>query len=115
MPNLGEPCKKTINGKDYVVCENHGNTKWVLKISPCDNKPHLETCHARPPTSTNSNSSEITANTTTTGTNNFEDAEPIPFQKKAYAKALAHMINAQNIDDPANVPADDLPTIELNT
>ena len=30
-PKAGEPKSRTVNGKDYVYCPNHGELKWVLK------------------------------------------------------------------------------------
>jgi hypothetical protein len=32
-PKANEAKEKTVEGKDYVYCPYHGNTKWVLKIN----------------------------------------------------------------------------------
>jgi hypothetical protein len=32
-PKPGEPHEKTMNGKVYIYCPHHGETKWVLKVN----------------------------------------------------------------------------------
>jgi hypothetical protein len=32
-PKTGEAHEKTVNGKAYIHCPHHGNTKWVLKVN----------------------------------------------------------------------------------
>jgi hypothetical protein len=32
-PKHGEPQEKTVNGKHYIYCPHHGETKWVLKVN----------------------------------------------------------------------------------
>jgi hypothetical protein len=32
-PKAGEPHEKTVNGKPYIYCPHHGDTKWVLKVN----------------------------------------------------------------------------------
>jgi hypothetical protein len=32
-PKEGEPQEKTFNGKEYIYCPHHGDTKWVLKVN----------------------------------------------------------------------------------
>jgi hypothetical protein len=32
-PKAGEAQEKTVNGKAYIHCPHHGDTKWVLKIN----------------------------------------------------------------------------------
>jgi hypothetical protein len=32
-PKAGEPHEKTVNGKIYIYCPHHGDTKWVLKTN----------------------------------------------------------------------------------
>jgi hypothetical protein len=33
VPKAGEAHEKTMNGKAYIYCPHHGDTKWVLKVS----------------------------------------------------------------------------------
>jgi hypothetical protein len=32
-PKTGEAHEKTVNGKAYIYCPHHGDTKWVLKVN----------------------------------------------------------------------------------
>ena len=46
-PKPGEPQEKTVNGKVYIYCPNHGDTKWVLKtnIKGLDHKTNCSKNH----------------------------------------------------------------------
>jgi hypothetical protein len=47
-PKPSEPQEKTVNGKVYIYCPNHGDTKWVLKTN-LRGLDHKTNCSKKPP------------------------------------------------------------------
>ena len=71
-PKDGEPHAKTVNGKNYIYCPHHGDTKWVLEVNR-KGALHATGCFAKKRAESESGGSsqasittEMTANTSTT-------------------------------------------------
>jgi hypothetical protein len=45
-PSTGEPHKKTFEGRNYIYCPHHGETKWVLEINRRGIK-HVDGCNEK--------------------------------------------------------------------
>jgi hypothetical protein len=54
-PKAGEPDAKTVNGKKYIYCPHHGQTRWVLEVNH-SGVTHRTGCRAR-----NAGAPEVTA------------------------------------------------------
>ena len=88
-PKTGEPHAKTVNGKDYIYCPHHGDTKWVLKINR-EGLNHKENCRMAA-AAKGSGATAMTAVASSTS------GAPSKSQLR-YAKALAHVIEQEDPD-----------------
>jgi len=96
-PKTGEPHKKSVNGKSYIFCPHHGETKWVLEFNR-EGIEHAMGCRARtesPPGSTLSLASTTTE--TTPETPSRDDMR--------LAHALAHVMG--DMPDISRLTEDD--------
>jgi len=84
IPKAGEPHKKSVNGKSYVHCPHHGDTKWVLEFNR-EGVEHVAGCRAR----TRAGDDSATSLTSTTSGSNSETPSR---EEMRLAQALAHVM-----------------------
>ena len=90
-PKTGEShAAKTVDGKDYIYCPHHGDTKWVLKINQ-EGLNHKENCRMAAAAKGSPGATAMTAVTSST------NGTPSKSQLR-YAKALAHVIEEEDPD-----------------
>jgi hypothetical protein len=82
-----EPHKKTFEGRNYIYCPHHGETKWVLETNRCGIK-HVDGCNEKKKKTRNDDS---TAASTTTANQASTPYTPSK-EQMSYARALASVM-----------------------
>ena len=81
--------RRQSNGKDYIYCPHHGDTKWVLKVNR-EGLNHKENCRMAVAAKGSGATAMTAVTSSTSGT-------PSKSQLR-YAKALAHVIEQEDPD-----------------
>lgn len=102
-PKEGEPHAKTVDGKEYIFCPHHGDTKWVLKVNR-QGIEHATGCKARArtpirgesaPVSMIAEQSSESSDHTTVSEVTPAEQEPPTEDDKYYAAAMAAVLRSK--------------------